>query len=73
MKSIPFSQDIFIRKEINYNLRIEVGLTFTKAATASAGTKSIKFRGSIIWNSTLDVIKSRKTVSVCQKHKDWTG
>ena len=59
-----FLWDLFSRKEINYNLRIKDILTLPKASTASFGTNSIAFRGSILWNSTPDVIKSSNTVSV---------
>ena len=49
-------------------------LTLPKASTASFGTNSIAFRGSILWNSTPDVIKSSNTASVFGKNiKNWTG
>ena len=56
-----FLWDLFTRKENNYNLRIKDILTLPKASTASFGTNSIVFRGSILWNSTPDVIKSSNT------------
>ena len=69
-----FLWDLFTRKEINYNLRIKDILTLPKASTASFGTNSIAFRGSILWNSTPDVIKNSNTVSVFGKNiKNWTG
>ena len=38
------------------------------------GTKSIALRGSILWNSTPDMIKNSKKVSVFGKNiKNWTG
>ena len=43
-----FLWDLFTRKEINYNLRIKDILTLPKASTASFGTNSIAFRGSIL-------------------------
>ena len=69
-----FLWDLFARKEINYSLRIKDILTLPKASTASFGTNSIAFRGSILWNSTPDVIKSSNTASVFGKNiKNWTG
>ena len=62
-----FLWDLFTRKEINYNLRIKDILTLPKASIASFGTNSISFRGSILWNSTPDVIKSSNTASVFGK------
>ena len=62
-----FLWDLFTKKEINYNLRIKDILTLPKASTASFGTNSIAFRGSILWNSTPDVIKSSNTVSIFGK------
>ena len=69
-----FLWDLFTRKVINYYLRIKDILTLPKASTASFGTNSIAFRGSILWNSTPDVIKNSNTVSVFGKNiKHWTG
>ena len=69
-----FLWDLFTRKEINYNLRVKDILTLPKASTASFGTNSIAYRGSILWNSTPDVIKSSSTVTVFGKNiKNWFG
>ena len=49
-------------------------LTLPKALTTSFGTNSISFRGSILWNSTPDVIKSSNTVfSFIKNIKNWSG
>ena len=69
-----FLWDLFSRKEVYYNLRIKDILTLPRALTSSFGTNSITFRGSILWNSTPDVIKSSSTVSVFGKNiKNWEG
>ena len=69
-----FLWDLFSRKEVYYNLRIKDILTLPRALTTSFGTNSITFRGSILWNSTPDVIKSSNTVSVFGKNiKNWEG
>ena len=57
-----FLWELFARKEINYNLRVKDNLALPKALTMSFGINSISFRGSILWNSTPDVIKSSNTV-----------
>ena len=57
-----FLCELFARKEINYNLRIKDLLTLPKALTTSFGTNSISFRGSILWNSTPNVIKRSNSV-----------
>ena len=56
------------RKEINYNLRIKDILSLPKALTAFFGTNSIAFKGSILRDSTPDVIKSSNTVSILVKN-----
>ena len=69
-----FLWKLFARKEINYNLRIKDILTLPKALTTSFGTNSISFRGSILWSSTPDVIKSSNTVfSFIKNIKNWSG
>ena len=56
------SSGSYLQNEINYNLRVKDILTLPKALTMSLGTNLISFRGSILWNSTSDVIKSSNTV-----------
>ena len=63
-----FLWELFTRKEINYNLRIRNILTLPKALTASFGTNSISFRGSMLWNSTPDVIQSSNTAFTFTKN-----
>ncbi len=70
----PSLWDLFSRKEVYYNLRIKDILTFPRALITSFGTNSITFRGSILWNSTPDVIKSSNTVSVFSENiENWEG
>ena len=69
-----FLWKLFARKEINYNLRSKDILTLPKALTTSFGTNSISSRGSILWNSTPDVMKSSNTVfSFIKNIKNWSG
>ena len=62
-----FLWELFARKESNYNLRIKDILALPKALTTSFGINSISFRGSILWNSTPDVIKSSNAVFALSK------
>ena len=69
-----FLWELFARKEINYNLRIKDILALPKALTTSFGINSTSFRGSILWNSRPDVIKSSNTVFAFIKNtKNWSG
>ena len=69
-----FLWELLARREINCSLRIKDILTLPKALTTSFGTNSMSFRGSIIWNSTPDVIKSSNAVFAFIKNiKNWAG
>ena len=54
--------ELFARKEIKYNLRIKDILSSPKPLTTSFDINSISFKGSILWNSTPNAIKSSNTV-----------
>ena len=56
--NLSFLWELFARREITYNLRIKD----LALLTMSFGINSISFRGSILWNSTPDVIKSSNAV-----------
>ena len=69
-----FLSELFQRREIRYNLRIKGTVLLPSTSTVAFGMKSICFRGSILWNSIPDVIKSSETVaSFCKKIKTWAG
>ena len=61
-QNLSFLWELFVRKEINYNLKSKDILVLPKALTTSFSKNSISFRGSILCNSTPDVIKSSNTV-----------
>ena len=69
-----FLSELFQRREIRYDLRIKDTVLLPSTSTVAFGMKSIRFRGSILWNSIPDVIKSSETVSsFCKKIKTWAG
>ena len=66
--------DLFIRKEVTYDLRVKDLLQLPTAGTVLNGFNSIVFRGSILWNAISDEIKSSKSIaSFKRKIKSWNG
>ena len=54
--------ELFTTKEISYHLRIKNLLQIPKVKTSSYGQSSLSFRGSILWNTLSDSIKSVQNV-----------
>ena len=66
--------DLFIRKEVTYDLRVKDLLQLPTARTVLNGFNSIVFRGSILWNAISDEIKSSQSIaSFKRKIKSWNG
>ena len=73
-QSPAFMQDLFIRKEVTYDLRAKDLLQLPKARTVLNGLNSIVFRGSILWNAISDAIKSSQSIASFKlKIKLWNG
>ena len=69
-----FMLDLFIRKEVTYDLRVKDLLELPTARTVLNGLNSIVFRGSILWNAISDEIKSSQSIaSFKRKIKSWNG
>ena len=69
-----FLSELFQRREVRYNLRIKNTVLLPSTSTVAFGMNSICFRGSILWNSIPDVIKSSETVPFfCKKSKHGVG
>ncbi len=69
-----FLWDLFKRKPINYNLRVKDLVQLPNTRTLRYGNDSLSFRGSILWNTLADTIKSAKSNSQFKNSiKDWTG
>ena len=54
--------EFFTTQEISYDLRIKNLLQIPKVKTSSYGKSSLSFRGSILWNSLSDSIKSAQNI-----------
>ena len=69
-----FMWELFIPKVIPYNLRKSNLLTLPKIKSSSYGIDSLLFRGSILWNTIPDYIKSSNSLSAFKlKIKNWKG
>ena len=67
-----FIRDLFIRKEVTYDLRSKDLLQVPKTRTVLYGLNSIVFRGRILWNAISDEIKSsQSTASFKFNIKSW--
>ena len=66
--------DLFIRKEITYELRAKDLLQLPKANTVLNGLNLIVFRESILGNNILDEIKSSQSIASFKTQiKSWNG
>ena len=54
--------EFFTTKEISYDLRIKNLFQILKVKTSSYGYSSLSFRGSILWNTLSDSIKSAQNI-----------
>ena len=72
--SPPVLSEFFTTKEINYDLRIKNLLQVPKVKTSTYGLSSLSFRGSMLWNTLSDSIKSaQSTKSFKTMIKNWKG
>ena len=66
--------EFFTTKEIIYDLRIKNLLQIPKVKTSSYGQSSLSFRGSILWNTLSDSIKSAQNSKGFKTMiKNWKG
>ena len=69
-----FMWEMFQMKNIPYKLRISSLLILPQISSSNYGINSIKFRGSILWNSVPDYIKSSSTLAKFKVNiKEWQG
>ena len=66
--------EFFTTKEISYDLRIKNLLQIPKVKTSSYGQSSLSFRGSILWNTLSDNIKSAQNIKGFKTMiRNWKG
>ena len=69
-----FMWDMFKYKHIPYSLRSEHLLEIPYANTYNYGINSVLFRGSILWNSINNDIKTAENLNVFKRiTKEWNG
>ena len=69
-----FMKEVFKEKSSNYQLRNTDLLTLEPTRTTTFGTRSISFKGSLIWNRLPNRIKEAKSVSSFKELiKTWSG
>ena len=69
-----FIQECFVRKDTKYDLRTKDLLQTPPAKSIRFGIDSIKFRGSLLWNSMPDLIKSASSAAIFKRNmKNWSG
>ena len=62
------------RKDIKYDLRTRDVLQIPAAKTMMFGIDSIIFRGSLLWNSMLDLIKYATSATIFKRNiRNWSG
>ena len=70
----PFMQEYFIRKDDKYDLRIRDLLQSPAANSITFGIDSVKFQGSLLWNSTPDLIKGASSAAIFKNNiRNWNG
>ena len=69
-----FMWEFFERNQSNYNLRNKDLLQIPRFQTITYGANSITYRGSYLWNSIPDVVKSCDSVlSFKRQIREWNG
>ena len=70
----PFMQEYFIRKDVKYNLKTRDLLQIPAANSTKFGIDSIKFQGSLLWNSIPDLIKRASSAAIFKSNiRNWSG
>ena len=70
---VPSSYPV-IKKVVEYNVGNEIFCELPPARSHRFGTNSLSFRGSILWNSLSDDVKTPQNLAIFkQKIKSWNG
>ena len=60
----PYMWDLFTKKVVEYDFRIKILCKLPPARLQRFGTNSFKFKGSLLWNSLSDEIKTAKSLAI---------
>ena len=67
-----FMKEVFVQKDITYNLRNNLLFQISKTRTSSHGIESLSFLGCMLWNNLTDVFKTIKTLAAFKRQiKEW--
>ena len=68
----PHMWDLFTKKVVEYDFRIKIFCKLPPARLQRFVTNSLKFKGSLLWNSISVEIKTAKSLAIFkQKVKSW--
>ena len=59
----PYMWDLFTKKVVEYDFGITIICELPLAKSQRFGTNSLKFKGSLLWNSLSDEIKTAKSLA----------
>ena len=70
----PYMKELFIRNESTYNLRSYNDLLVPRVNQTTFGLRSIRYKGSVMWNHRLNNIKNAGNIEMFKKLiKNWNG
>ena len=70
----PYMWDLFTKKVVEYEFRIQILCKLPPARLQRFGTNSLKFKGNLLWNSLSDEIKTAESLALFkQEIKSWSG
>ena len=68
----PYMWDLFTKKVVEYAFRIKILSELPRGRSQRFGTNSLKFTGSLLWDSLGDEIKTAKSLAIFkQKVRSW--
>ena len=60
----PYMWDLFTKKVVEYDFRIKILCKLPPTRSQRFGTNSLRFKGSLLWNSLSDEIKTVKSLAI---------
>ena len=64
----PYMWDLFTKKVVEYDFRIKILCKLPPARSQRFGTNSLKFKGSLLWNSLSDEIETAELSHIQTKN-----